>query len=50
MITKRQGLLVIPQEHVSEFKRLLVAYCEDRDNSEIAEFMRGLCWWTFSSH
>lgn len=47
MITKGQGLLVIPQEHVLEFKRLLVAYYEDRDNSKTAEFMRTLCRRTF---
>ncbi len=47
MITKGQGLLVIPQGHVPEFKRLLVAYYEDRDNGEIVEFMRTLCWRTF---
>lgn len=47
MITKGQGLLVIPQEHVPEFKRLLVANYEDRDNGEIAEFMHSKCWRTF---
>lgn len=46
MITKGQGLLVIPQEHVPEFKRLLVTYYEGRDNGEISEFMRTLCWQT----
>lgn len=47
MITKGQGLLVIPQNHVPEFKRLLVAYYEDRDHGEIVEFMRTRCWQTF---
>jgi prophage maintenance system killer protein len=47
MITQGQGLLVIPQEHIPEFKRLLVAYYEDRDNDKITEFMRTLCWRTF---
>ena len=47
MITKGQGLLVIPQEHVPAFKSLLVAYYEDRDNGEITEFMRTLCWRAF---
>ena len=47
MITKGQGLLVIPESHVPEFKRLLVAYYEDRDHGEIAEFMRSKCWRTF---
>ena len=47
MITKGQGLIVIPEDHVPEFKRLLVAYYEDRDNGEILEFMRTKCWRTF---
>ena len=47
MITKGQGLIVIPEGHVPEFKRLLVAYYEDRDNGEILEFMRTNCWQTF---
>lgn len=47
MIAKGEGMLVIPQEHVPEFKRLLVAYYEDRDNGEIVEFMRNKCWRTF---
>lgn len=47
MISKGQGLIVIPESHVPEFKRLLVAYYEDRDNGEIAEFMRSKCWRTF---
>lgn len=47
MISRGQGLLVIPQEHVPEFKQLLVAYYEDRDNGEIMEFMRSRCWRTF---
>lgn len=47
MITKGQGLIVIPESHVPEFKRLLVAYYEDRDNGEIMEFMRNKCWRRF---
>lgn len=47
MIAKGQGLLVIPESHVPEFKHLLVAYYEDRDNGEIAEFMKSKCWRNF---
>ena len=47
MISKGQGLIVIPENHVPEFKRLLVAYYEDRDHGEILEFMRNTCWRTF---
>lgn len=47
MISKGQGLLVIPESHVSEFKGLLVAYYEDRDSGEIRKFMREKCWRNF---
>lgn len=47
MISKGQGLLVIPERDVPEFKRLLVAYYEDRDRGEIFTFMREKCWKTF---
>ena len=47
MISKGQGLLVIPERSVPEFKRLLVAYYEDRDTGEIIEFMRNKCWRSF---
>ena len=47
MISKGQGLIVIPESYVPEFKRLLVAYYEDRNKGEIVEFMRFKCWRTF---
>ena len=47
MIARGQGMLVIPESYVPEFKRLLVAYYEDRDAGEIREFMRDKCWRTF---
>jgi len=47
LISKGQGLIVIPETHVPEFKRLLVAYYEGRDNGQILEFMRAKCWRTF---
>ena len=47
MIARGQGLLVIPESYVPEFKRLLVAYYEDRDNGEIRKFMREKCWRNF---
>ena len=47
MISKGQGLIVIPESNVPEFKRLLVAYYENRNNGEIESFMREKCWRTF---
>ena len=44
MISHGQGLLVIPESVVPEFKRLLVAHYEDRDNGEITAFLREKCW------
>lgn len=44
LIGKAAGLLVIPEKDVSEFKRLLVAYYEDRDGGEIIRFMKEKCW------
>ena len=47
MISHGHGLLVIPESVVPEFKRLLVAYYEDRDNGEIEDFLREKCWRRF---
>ena len=47
LIAKGGGLLVIPENHVPEFKRLLVAYYEDRDDGSILTFMREKCWKNF---
>lgn len=47
LIAKGGGLLVIPENHVPEFKRLLVAYYEDRDTGSILTFLREKCWKTF---
>lgn len=47
LISKGQGLIVIPENHVPEFKQLLVAYYEDRDHGEIMDFIRKKCWKNF---
>lgn len=47
MISQGAGMLIIPEKEVSEFKRLLVTYYEDRDNGEIMEFMKAKCIKTF---
>ena len=43
LISHGGGILVIRENLVSEFKRLLVLYYEDRDNGEIFEFMENNC-------
>lgn len=47
LISKGGGLLVIPEGHVPEFKRLLVGYYEGRDDGSIVTFLRERCWKTF---
>ena len=49
MISKGLGLIVIPENHVPEFKRLLIAYYEGRDQGEIRAFMRSRCWRRFEA-
>ena len=47
LISNGEGLLVIPEAKVPEFKKLLVIYYEDRDNGEIIQFMKEHCWKQF---
>lgn len=44
MIAHGSGLIVIPEKHVSEFKKLLVAYYESADISKISAFLKDKCW------
>lgn len=43
LISKAGGLLVIPEQYVPEFKKLLVGYYENRDRGEIKEFLKKNC-------
>lgn len=47
LISKAGGLLVIPEKEVPKFKKLLVAYYENKDNGEILNFMKTKCWRKF---
>ena len=47
MIQNGLGLLVIPENTVSEFKKLLVSYYEDQDKGEIVAFLKERCWRRF---
>ena len=47
LIAHGQGFLVIPEAHVSEFKKLLVPYYEGEDPKRITDFLKTNCWKTF---
>ena len=44
MINHGLGLIVIPENHVPEFKKKLVAFYESNDISEISDFLKENCW------
>lgn len=44
LIAHGGGFLVIPEQAVSEFKRLLVRYYEGEDEAVITAFLRKNCW------
>ena len=44
MIAHGLGLIVIPESHVSEFKKKLVQYYESADIAEIRDFLKEKCW------
>lgn len=43
LITQGGGLLIIPEQNVPEFKMLLIAYYEDKDDGKIIRFMKKQC-------
>lgn len=47
LISQGEGLIVIPEKEVPEFKRLLVDYYEDKDTNTIKTFMKNKCWRKF---
>jgi prophage maintenance system killer protein len=47
LIGKGGGLLVIPEEHVPEFRRLLIDFYEGKDEESIMHFMKDVCWRRF---
>lgn len=47
MISQGAGMIIIPEKEVTEFKKLLVAYYEDRDDGAIMDFMKDKCIKTF---
>ena len=47
LISHGQGFLVIPEEHVPEFKQKLVAFYEGENEEVIGTFLKEKCWKTF---
>lgn len=47
LISHGQGFLVIPEEHVPEFKKKLVSYYEGEDIRIISDFLKNKCWKNF---
>jgi fido (protein-threonine AMPylation protein) len=47
LIAHGQGFIVIPEEHVPEFKKLLVQYYEGEDIQLLSTFLKENCWRTF---
>ena len=44
LISQGEGLIVIPEKEVPEFKKLLVEYYENKDTNKIKTFMKEKCW------
>ena len=47
LIKNGEGLLVVPEEKVEEFKPLLVRYYEGNDEEKIIRFLKDECWRQF---
>lgn len=43
LISHGAGVLIIPESEVPQFKRLLVAYYENRDKGDMTAFMKNKC-------
>lgn len=48
LIAHGGGILVIPEDRVTEFKRLLILYYEGRDMTAVAEFLKAYCWQNYA--
>ncbi len=47
LISQGEGLIVIPEKEVPEFKKLLVEYYENKDTNTIKTFLKEKCWRKF---
>jgi len=44
LVSNAAGLLIIAEELVQDFKKLLIEYYEDRDDGEAVKFMLNNCY------
>lgn len=44
LISKAKGLIVIPDEKVEDYKKLLISYYEGKDEKSIKDFIREFCY------
>ena len=44
LISKGLGIMIVPEKHVSKFKKLLVEYYEGSDIRRVKEFLKTYCW------
>ena len=44
MISQGAGLMVVPERTVPEFRELLIAYYEGKDEAAIRQFLKEKCW------
>ena len=47
LISKGEGLIVIPEKEVPTFKKMLIDYYEGKDEQKIKAFMKDKCWRRF---
>lgn len=47
LISKGEGLIVIPEKEVPTFKKMLIDYYEGKDEENIKAFMKDKCWRIF---
>lgn len=47
LISKGEGLIVIPEKEVPTFKKMLIDYYEGKDEQNIKAFMKDKCWKRF---
>ena len=44
LISKGLGIMIVPEKHVSKFKKMLVEYYEGNDIRRVKEFLKTYCW------